>query len=162
MDDVQAVAVANSGHSLPENAPTHVFVYAVGVFQDVVVEVSAVSQLLDEVQLVLGVYDLVEADDARMGHQLHAADLLVEVGLRDFVQFQFVDDFDGDPEPREDVAGALHHGEVALAQGLLHVVESRDLGHLEGRFSLASLFREEKSCGVKQTAVQILEEESSL
>ena len=130
MDDVQAVAVANGGHRLAEDAPRDVFVYSVGILHYVVVQVASVAQLLDEVEFVLRVYDFVETDDARVSHQFHAADLLVEVSLRDFVEFQFVDDFDGDPETSEDVAGALHHGKVALAQRLLHVVEPCDLRHL--------------------------------
>ena len=153
MDDVQTVAVANGGHSLAEDALRHVFIDAVRVFHDVVVQVPSVPEFLYEVELVLGVYYFVEADDARVGDQLHAADLLVQVGLRDFVKFQLVDDLDGHSETREDVAGALHHGKVALPQRLFHVVQPRDLGHLYLSSRLFSA--KEISCGVKPTAVQI-------
>ncbi len=61
---------------LSEVVAGRLFVEAVLVAHDVVVEVAAVAQLQDQVELRLRVDHLVEAHHVRMLDQLHAAHLL--------------------------------------------------------------------------------------
>ena len=115
MNDVQFVAVANGRDGLSKDAPREILLYAVWMLHDVVVQVPSIAKFLNQVELRLRVDDLVEANDARVGDQLHTANLLVEVSSRHFVQFVFVDDFDGHAKAGKDVTRALDDGEMAGA-----------------------------------------------
>ncbi len=55
-------------------------VQSVIVPHDVVVEITAVAKLQDEVELSLSIDNLVKADNVRMLDELHAAHLLEEMG----------------------------------------------------------------------------------
>ncbi len=72
---------------------------------DVVIEITAVAQLQDEVELRLSIDNLIEADNVRMLNELHAAHLLEEMGSRHFVQLCLVDYLDGHLFSGENMAG---------------------------------------------------------
>ena len=57
---------------------------------DVVVKISSITQLQDQVQFGLRVDYLVEADHVGVLNQFHAADLLKEMSSRNLVQFRLV------------------------------------------------------------------------
>ena len=98
---MQLVAVLNGRNSLFEDLSDQPFLNTVGVFHDEVVQVPAVPEFLDQVQFCLCVDHLVQANDARVGHEFHAAHFLVQVCLRDLVQLRFVYYLDGHTETWE-------------------------------------------------------------
>ena len=80
-------------------------VQSVIVPHDVVVEITAVAKLQDEVELSLSIDNLVKADNVRMLDEFHAAHLLEEMGSRHFVQLGLVDHLDGHLFSGENMAG---------------------------------------------------------
>ena len=96
------------------------------MFHDVVVHISAVAQLQDEIEFGLSVDDLVESDDVGVLNELHASHFLVEMSPRDGVELQLLDHFDSDSLPGENVARELDNREMPFAYGFFQIVEAGD------------------------------------
>jgi hypothetical protein len=115
VDNMELMAVLYSRNSLSEYTPSLIFIHAIWVLLYEIVKVTAISQLLYKIKLIVGVNDLIKANDGWMRYELHTADLLIYMSFRYIVQFGFVDDLDGDAESCENMAGAFDYGKVAGA-----------------------------------------------
>lgn len=88
------------------------------VRNQVVEDLAARRVLHDQIERLLGLYDLEELDDVRMVQTLHDLDLAEEFLQRALVQLRLVDDLDGDLFTDELVFGQLDFGKITLAYRL--------------------------------------------
>lgn len=80
-------------------------IQAVLVSHNIIVEVSTISELQDQIKFRLRIDDLVETDDVGMLDQFHAAHFLEKMCSGYFIKFSLVDHFDGHFFAREDMPG---------------------------------------------------------
>lgn len=124
---VEPVAVRDCMHYLSKVLLCQLLIQALLVLHDVVKHVTPISQLQDQVQLGLGVNDLIETHNVGMLHQLHAADFLKEVPSCHGVKLGLVDDLDSHFFTSKDMACQLDHSKVPTSQCFVQVIESGDL-----------------------------------
>lgn len=71
--NMQLMAVGNGSHNLPEVLPSHVLRQTLVVAHDVIVQISPIAQFQYQIQLGLGVDDLVQPNHVRVLHELHTS-----------------------------------------------------------------------------------------